>query len=1146
MATINTINDAITKSGEAIINAGREFDNRLNTAVNSLGDYTTFGSNDRRHGAMGLIIGPMYTDIWQDLTVVVSTLLGMQIGDYCDFNTRMYGYMTRLMLINLWEKNTTLSMLSEGSSNQANGDSSVITHEVQKPPYTQGNNYLETARELIANEKGGVHATRARKWGNTGNPYAEYVNLYPDELDTYYAAGKDDGDRSDDMNRWDVSDPNSILYKTKQLFRQHKINSLISRFGTNADSVEGDKLEYNGQDMTKAYGESRGHNLLTKDAEEEGGRYLTNGYNNPYCRVWTHHHQMDRMNRAMRAFQEDGKFKNIGDTHRWNGELWMVEENGDPTHDFGWREGGDYARWDKSVLAKRGDGLISITPKFLGGGEKNIHTKDCMFSIENLAWKDYDPYSFEKALSWEQRGPLGGRIMWFPPYGISFTETTQAQWSSNTFIGRGEDVYTYVNTKRTGTLRFMMLVDHPSITDYVSWFEANKDYVKDTDILRYFAGCDPADGNNPDSLHYYAHPTPLTDEGVRKNSVVDKREALKPQPKEKVPETVEKVEFNVFFPNNYSGVFDREENNVLFPWMYLLAGENAQQDLDGNIIEIDTDNPRGYETKAHGVTDDTKVDSVIIGNERFWKNIPEGSTQYERDESKKYFYRIDGKYEVPTKKEGMVGNTYYTNTYDQKLTNPKNYKDTKTYWLNCDTKNQKQVVYGGADIPKYVYAFSEVVEALGTVGKSEYLKSFFEKNKINTNTENVKKLVETFSESLGKKKTRKLTKIEIKGYSNSQGDVDKNKALAYNRGVTIRDAILFLVKDWKGVGCEPEAKPSVPVKGNDITTLEAKSYRSANCVLTFESEKDEAVAETEQENQEYIGFKKTQDKWGEYDLYVDDSGEKWVKREKADGTTEMLKISTMVDDSLANETFWKNVVDGKFREYTNEDGVQEKINVEETEGYKTSLFNKVRYEQEYYFYKKIKEEKPIIYDRLLEKLQYFDPAFHSMTPEGFNARLTFLNQCTRQGPTVGVSDKNRLSASNMAFGRPPFCVLRIGDFYNQMIVIDSINIDYDVSQGITWDLNDEGVGVQPMLAQISMNFTFIGGGSLDGPVRRLQNAWTSNFYSNSELYDNRADRITYNYDRGLTMGGAGKGNVDTANSYYYSGEMYDEHKLDEN
>ena len=178
-----------------------------------------------------------------------------------------------------------------------------------------------------------------------------------------------------------------------------------------------------------------------------------------------------------------------------------------------------------------------------------------------------------------------------------------------------------------------------------------------------------------------------------------------------------------------------------------------------------------------------------------------------------------------------------------------------------------------------------------------------------------------------------------------------------------------------------------------------------------------------------------------------------------------------------------------------------------------------------FFYKKFKETNPFKFKALSEKLQYFDPAFHSMTPEGFNMRLTFLQQCTRQGDTMSASDINAGTrvANNMAFGRPPFCVLRLGDFYNQMIVIKSINIVYDEDGALTWDLNDEGIGAQPMIARVTISFDFIGGGDLAGPVRRLQNAMSFNYYANASLYDNRADRMYYDAEENLStkMGGAG-------------------------
>lgn len=170
-------------------------------------------------------------------------------------------------------------------------------------------------------------------------------------------------------------------------------------------------------------------------------------------------------------------------------------------------------------------------------------------------------------------------------------------------------------------------------------------------------------------------------------------------------------------------------------------------------------------------------------------------------------------------------------------------------------------------------------------------------------------------------------------------------------------------------------------------------------------------------------------------------------------------------------------------------------------------FNNIRYDQEYRFFKVLKEKSPSIFEQLKEKIKYFDPAFHSMTPEGFNGRLNFLHQCTRQGNTIGASDSNNAkTATNLAFGRPPICVLRLGDFYYTEIVITNMTITYDPLQ---WDLNSEGIGVQPLIANINLTFNFIGGSDLAGPIKRLQNAMSFNYYANTEVYDNRADRVTY-------------------------------------
>lgn len=123
------------------------------------------------------------------------------------------------------------------------------------------------------------------------------------------------------------------------------------------------------------------------------------------------------------------------------------------------------------------------------------------------------------------------------------------------------------------------------------------------------------------------------------------------------------------------------------------------------------------------------------------------------------------------------------------------------------------------------------------------------------------------------------------------------------------------------------------------------------------------------------------------------------------------------------------------------------------------------------------------------------PAYHSYTPEDFSVRLTFLHQCLRQGNSIvqEVQSNGVPLVKNSAFGRPPFCVLRIGDFIHTKVVIENINFAYETP----WDLNPEGRGMQPMIARIDMSCKIIGGQAMKSPVDTIQNAESFNWYANS-------------------------------------------------
>jgi hypothetical protein len=104
-----------------------------------------------------------------------------------------------------------------------------------------------------------------------------------------------------------------------------------------------------------------------------------------------------------------------------------------------------------------------------------------MLSIENLAWRTSDLFL---NLPECEKGPNGGRIMWFPPYDLKFSDSSTSNWNENDFLGRPEKVYTYKNTSRTGTLEFSIVVDHPSVLNVIT----NRIFRKIKAILKELMG----------------------------------------------------------------------------------------------------------------------------------------------------------------------------------------------------------------------------------------------------------------------------------------------------------------------------------------------------------------------------------------------------------------------------------------------------------------------------------------------------------------------------------------------------------------------------------------------------------------------------------------------------------------------------------
>ena len=115
-----------------------------------------------------------------------------------------------------------------------------------------------------------------------------------------------------------------------------------------------------------------------------------------------------------------------------------------------------------------------------------------MFSLENLAWRTSSRPGFTyDELPDCEKGPNGGRVMWFPPYDIKFSETSSANFNGQTFLGRPEPIYTYNNTKRSGSLNFKIVVDHPSVLNLIVNKELqNQSNSTVTSVVEsFFAGC---------------------------------------------------------------------------------------------------------------------------------------------------------------------------------------------------------------------------------------------------------------------------------------------------------------------------------------------------------------------------------------------------------------------------------------------------------------------------------------------------------------------------------------------------------------------------------------------------------------------------------------------------------------------------------
>ena len=636
-------------------------------------------------------------------------------------------------------------------------------------------------------------------------------------------------------------------------------------------------------------------------------------------------------------------------------------------------------RFSYSVLDKTYN--LNIAPNKQEGGQdstniigsyNNAYAKKYMFSLENLAWRTSNTPGFAtNDLPVCERGPNGGRVMWFPPYGLTFNENIQANWQGNDFIGRPEPIYTYKNTSRTGSLQWKIVVDHPSVLNVI----VNKVLGNETNKVRidgilesFFAGCRKYDLYELAKKYYMISPNDLFD--------IQQAISSKELTKEQIEYTVNTIttQPQLSSDNSIGGAPETTLKNFLNTGFYFDNDIPKQFNTNFETVYVpyvSDVNRTKYKEQSPTTSAQTSsfFNSVVVSNkERIDALIDELDKQFTNNP------------------EGTV-----TLTIDSS-TSPKAKEDYNNILSGKRINSAAIYITGNSKMTKYVTGTPQRLIVKIGKGRGE------------------------FSEVM--KYDEKAQKY-VPGTPVSCGDNDGNSQ-ALN---------------------------------NEIYTTNAMACRRA---------------------------------------YISDI----QSTLKAPKVVPPPKKTTVVTGNVVTKTETVPVIEEKR---VDKDNISKRI--------LRSLLSECDY------FETIKQDTPMVYDNLRDKLKFFQPAFHSITPEGLNSRLTFLQQCMRPGDTIptikavnGAPAPDYSNATNTAFGAPPVLVLRVGDFFNTKIIPTSLSLTYE-----NLDINPEGIGVQPMIANVTLGFNFVGGSGLKESVDKLQNALTFNYYANTEIYDDRADSTDLSY-----------------------------------
>jgi len=849
----------------------------------------------------------------------------------------------------------------------------------------------------------------AESFSNNGNIDGQFIWTSPKyKSNAGYKATPGGGNGSVDPDFNIINSQYRSNESTNIQFKQSSILDETQRLINSADNVSGiARLKHVGNainQVSKVFND--GYKELTKGSKVLSYRDNTNGTEAgiEYCRVFT----------------KDTPYYTYNDLQKVDGITKSGRRFADSVFDN---------TFNLNIVPLRNPGSTNIVPNSKG----QLIAKKYMFSIENLAWRT----SSKPGLTYDdlpacERGPNGGRVMWFPPYDLTFSDSSTPNFTPTSFLGRPEPIYTYNNTSRSGSISWTIIVDHPSAMNTIIEKQL-KDIPKervDSIINSFFAGCVKYDIYTLAKKYNQLSPSELfTFQEVLNNPRLTREE---------LEGVTKQIQVEATVPNS--------------------SGNDIQGNNSGGPKIVETEDP----SKA----------------------------QFETDFKELAFY-FDNDIPGPPDASVKTSNKSYDETYDSYISLKGTYKTQSESLFGAETtfcKKQGNVFTtkekkGSFDTKKthelYCTEARPVVEFLDTVVTSNFDKV---KNKFVSEAYDIIQKGGTIT-------------IEMEGSASALGLIDYNKSLSDRRVDSVKK---FFDKYKSGDKSLSEAFKTEKIKILNVTT----------------SGEEKVIPKGEGNN--LLGFEvdcklDVQGGYGSqiYSVYAMACRRVVIKTIKVEN---LPKIKTTIEGNTDKpdppKTIEKRTVPYQPPRLQPRVDVIKKIKDGISKKILRNLFSECDY------FQVLEKENPMVYQSIKDKIKYFSPAFHSMTPEGLNARLVFLNQCVRPGetiPTIDIDGKPKYNdAVNTSFGAPPILVLRIGDFYHTKIVPTNLSFNYDPK---VLDLNPEGIGIQPMMVKVTLGFNMIGGHGLSKPIDELQNALSFNYYANTEIYDERATPTDKSYEK---------------------------------